>query len=253
MERRSFLTVTLLAGGAALLKGCGVSIQQTWDPGADHVGGRPGGCGRGLRRRRRLISTVPRDQQLRWMKEDIAFALTKPMSERQWILVINGAGCLDCDGCGVVCPPEELKAEAISNQKNVDAVAPGFRRTLWAQGLCGQCSDNKCVAACGTGALVRRDDGVATINQAACDACGSCVTACSDGGCSLVEVNGKKVASKCDLCVDIVDQGQLPRCVTTCSKGQVFFGDISIPDSFVAQLLGPELRLALRRRVVTLA
>lgn len=253
MERRSFLYVTLLASGAAMLQRCGVGIQQTLDPAAAHMGGGPGGCGKGLRRRRRLISGVPRDQQLRWMKEDISSSLTQPISHRQWVLIVNNAGCLDCDGCGVVCPPEELTAKAISNEERIQAVAPGFRHTQWAAGLCGQCTDTKCVAACGSGALAKRPDGIATINPDACNACGSCVTACADGGCSIVEKDGRKVATKCDLCVDLVDHGELPSCVTTCSKGQVFFGDLSVPDSFVAELLGPELRIALRTRFIKLS
>jgi Fe-S-cluster-containing dehydrogenase component len=63
------------------------------------------------------------------------------------------------------------------------------------------------------------------IDEELCTGCKDCIEACP------LEVmqfdRGRKVAQKCDLCVDRLDAGLQPACVASCPSHCIYFGDIS--------------------------
>lgn len=72
---------------------------------------------------------------------------------------------------------------------------------------CRQCADPPCAAACPTGAIRKRRDGLVEVEEARCIGCGACVEACPFGAITLAD--GKAI--KCDLC------GGDPACVKQCT------------------------------------
>ena len=78
---------------------------------------------------------------------------------------------------------------------------------------CRHCEEPKCVEACMSGALARRDDGAVGHDRVGCVRCWMCIMACPYGA-ILIDPFGKSIL-KCDLC-----QGRkIPACVESCKKG----------------------------------
>jgi len=95
--------------------------------------------------------------------------------------------------------------------------------------------DPPCVEVCPVKATYKREDGIVLVNPTLCIGCGTCVNACPYDARYLNPVS--HTADKCTFCVERVDQGLLPACVTTCVGRARIFGDANDPNSEVSQLL----------------
>jgi len=71
----------------------------------------------------------------------------------------------------------------------------------------------------------RPKDSIVFVDQALCVGCKSCITACPWGTPQWNPETGKAV--KCDYCMDRVDQGLKPACVTKCITQCLHFGEAS--------------------------
>lgn len=81
---------------------------------------------------------------------------------------------------------------------------------------CYHCDDPACVAACPTEAMVRREsDGLVYVVKELCIGCESCISACPWNIPVLHE--DENVVGKCDYCMDRLDAGLEPACVTACT------------------------------------
>jgi anaerobic dimethyl sulfoxide reductase subunit B (iron-sulfur subunit) len=147
----------------------------------------------------------------------------------------NTSECMSCKMCIVAC-----------KDKNDLPVGEKFRRVYdygggnWdiADGLlrvedffiysvsiaCNHCAAPACIAACPVDAISKRDDGIVSIDSGACIGCGSCVTACPYGAPYVSQATG--VAHKCDLCKDLIDQGEIPVCVASCPMRCLNYGEL---------------------------
>lgn len=95
----------------------------------------------------------------------------------------------------------------------------------WAFGrdACQHCTDAACVAACPSGACHKTPHGAVVIDQDKCIACEYCVAACPFSVPKLRARDNK--TNKCRMCLDRVDNGKKPACVSTCPTGALQFGD----------------------------
>jgi len=102
----------------------------------------------------------------------------------------------------------------------------GMPRMAYVFMPCFHCEEPWCVAACPTGAMQRRaKDGIVFVEQDLCIGCKSCITACPWGVPQWNPETGKAV--KCDYCMDRVDQGLEPACVSKCITKCLHFGEAS--------------------------
>jgi anaerobic dimethyl sulfoxide reductase subunit B (iron-sulfur subunit) len=77
--------------------------------------------------------------------------------------------------------------------------------------------------ACPTSAIYKREDGIVLIEDAKCIGCNYCAWACPYGAMQYDRTTGRM--TKCTFCVDLIDVGLSPVCVTACPLRVLEFGD----------------------------
>jgi len=181
-------------------------------------------------------------------------------TEKTLGLVIDLDTCVGCHACVVACkawntenygaPLSDTDAHGATpsgawlNRVHSYEVTPeaGPPRIVHFPKSCLHCQDAPCVTVCPTGASYKRtEDGIVVVNEAECIGCGLCAWACPYG--AREQDPSQKVMKKCTLCVDRIDNHNLPEidrepaCVRTCPAKARHFGDLSDPESHVSRLV----------------
>ncbi|MHC5034584.1 MAG: 4Fe-4S dicluster domain-containing protein [Planctomycetota bacterium] len=135
-------------------------------------------------------------------------------------VVCDLARCLGCRSCELACAKAHAGFADI-----VAAVLAGARlvprvRVIEAEGMavpvqCQHCEDAPCASVCPSGALyVDEDTGVLHTAGGKCIGCKACIIACPFGAARYDRGSG--TVFRCDLCEDIIEAGEEPKCVTAC-------------------------------------
>ena len=108
--------------------------------------------------------------------------------------------------------------------------------------VCHHCDDAPCLAACGAGAIVKRDDGLVLIHPEKCTGCRLCAPSCPHDAIYFNE--DLNIAQKCTGCAHLLDNSsewKVPRCVDNCPTGALQFGDEKDFQDFIAgaEVLNP--------------
>ena len=145
--------------------------------------------------------------------------------------------CGSCKACVMACRDKNATLLGLKNRHVID-----FGGGRWGEkdGLvqpenvfvyslsisCNHCESPSCVANCPTGAMTKRDeDGIVYVDESMCIGCGTCANACPYGA---PKVNAERgVTSKCNFCMDYLDEGGRPACVDACLMRCLDFGDIA--------------------------
>jgi len=90
---------------------------------------------------------------------------------------------------------------------------------------CNHCQDPTCVNVCPTTAMTKRSDGIVVIDASKCIGCRYCEWACPYGAPQFDQSAG--VMRKCDFCVDEIEQGGQPYCVSACVMRALDFGELA--------------------------
>ena len=156
----------------------------------------------------------------------------------QFAIVTDLDRCTGCQACTVACAQENrLKPGVLWTR--VQEIGPNGRfpqlHMYFIPLACQHCGDPACVKVCPTGASHKRSDGVVLIDRDKCIGCQRCQQACPYG-IHYFDAEAKKM-EKCTLCAHLVDRGEIPACVKTCTTGARLFGDISDRSSQATKLL----------------
>ena len=154
----------------------------------------------------------------------------------QYGFYFNAGRCGSCKACVMACRD---KNDTLLGLKNRNVIDFGGGKWVEKDGLvqpenvfvysisiaCNHCESPACVANCPTGAMTKRDqDGIVYVDESACIGCGTCANACPYGA---PKVNAERgVTSKCNFCMDYLDEGGRPACVDACLMRCLDFGDI---------------------------
>src|SRR6266566_2248860 len=158
----------------------------------------------------------------------------------QWAKVIDQTRCIGCHACTTACKSENEVPLSVTRTyvKSVDVgVFPQARRAFQVT-RCNQCEDAPCVAACPTGAMFARPDGIVDFDKEACIGCKACMAACPY---DAIFINPEDhSAEKCNFCAHRIDVGLEPACVVVCPTEAILIGDMNDADSKVARIINRE-------------
>lgn len=169
----------------------------------------------------------------------------------KWGLLIDSTKCVNCHACTIACQNQNnLVPKEYFNrleEKEYGTFPNYSRRIIPVQ--CQHCDNPPCVNVCPVGASYKRKDGVVDINHETCIGCKYCIVACPYG----VRITNKAegYVHKCSFCIEFVEKGQLPACVTTCPMHVRTFGDLNDPDSELARLIASKKPVQLLKEMNT--
>ncbi len=144
----------------------------------------------------------------------------------KWSLLIDYGLCFDCKACEIACRMENglapdtdwIKVVTVGPRKVGEKLVVDYVPTT-----CTHCAKPPCAGACPTGAIEKRANGIVAIDEARCNGCLLCVTACPLGVIRFAE--SKNVVEKCHLCAQRIEKGLKPACVHHCQAGAILFGE----------------------------
>ena len=143
----------------------------------------------------------------------------------EYALIVNTDDCVGCKACEVACKQEHnlpVGPRWIRVYSDNPRGIKGKLRLRYTVIHCLHCGRPPCKEACPVAAITKREDGIVLINEELCIGCKDCIGDCPFGVMQFDEE--KKVAQKCDLCVDRLDRGLPPACVSACPSHCIYFG-----------------------------
>ncbi|MBQ7561765.1 MAG: 4Fe-4S dicluster domain-containing protein [Synergistaceae bacterium] len=127
--------------------------------------------------------------------------------------------CLECRACVVSCKDKNDLPVGVNFIKIREDERGKFPNVfVWfTLQMCRHCSNPACVSACPTGAMTKDSEtGMVSVNKDVCIGCGACVKACPY---NAVQVRDDiKKAAKCNGCLELQKNGELPVCVASCTS-----------------------------------
>jgi len=155
---------------------------------------------------------------------------THPERYKQHGFHFTADNCIGCHACEAACS-EKNDLPAHISFRSVGYVEggtyPDFRRVNISM-ACNHCDDPVCLKGCPTRAYTKfAEYGAVLQDPDICFGCGYCTWVCPYNAPQLDPVKGE--VSKCNMCVDRLEVGLKPACVSACLAGALDFGVIETP------------------------
>jgi molybdopterin-containing oxidoreductase family iron-sulfur binding subunit len=173
-------------------------------------------------------------------------------------MVIDLKRCIGCDTCTLACRAVKATPRGILLNRVLKYESGKYphSRLNFLPVMCMHCEEPECKKVRPTGATVRREDGIVTIDGDKCMGCKYCIVACPYGARYFLdqirtyysgyvtpfeEVGYRQhrlgTVQKCDFCLERIERGMQPACVSVCPADARFFGDLDDPNSEVSKLI----------------
>jgi anaerobic dimethyl sulfoxide reductase subunit B len=151
----------------------------------------------------------------------------KESSDMQYSFHFDSDKCIKCKSCEVACKQwKGIKAGSVKLRKVEElttGVFPEVKRQFYSIS-CRHCSDAQCIEACPTKAIVKRPDGIVFVNRNECSGCKACLEKCTFG---IPQFDEDGLMQKCDMCLDRIENNQIPICAATCPTQALSWGPLS--------------------------
>lgn len=167
------------------------------------------------------------------------------LPNRKFVMVIDLAKCANARKCVDACQEGHMLSKDHEWIKLYSIQESEHTSPYWLPRPCFHCDNPLCVSVCPVGATYKRDDGIVLVDTKRCIGCKFCMTGCpysarvfnwGDPGVEVPEdhvydpeLNVPPVegtVGKCVFCADKLRNNELPRCVTACPMGALYFGDM---------------------------
>jgi anaerobic dimethyl sulfoxide reductase subunit B len=152
----------------------------------------------------------------------------------QYGFYFDSGRCINCKSCEVACKQwKGIKAGTISLRKVeeiTEGVFPDVKRNFFSF-TCRHCVKPACLEVCPVKAIYKRPDGIVIVNQNECTGCRKCLEACAFG---IPQFSEDGLMWKCDMCLDRIENGQIPICAATCPTRALRWGTLEELASFAA-------------------
>ena len=114
------------------------------------------------------------------MQRELAGAMSKPLENRRWIMVIDVRKCVGCLACTVGCIAENKLPPGVVYRPVIQTETgeyPNVRLSFLPR-PCMHCENPSCITVCPVKATWKRPDGVVVIDYDKCIGCRYCLNAC---------------------------------------------------------------------------
>jgi formate dehydrogenase iron-sulfur subunit len=156
--------------------------------------------------------------------------------------------CIGCKACEVACKQwnelpgnEPAFGDGFDNTDSLDAqnwrhvefidrvpdqtmTAGQGKAWLMMSDVCKHCQHASCMEVCPTGAIIRTEFDSVFIQPDVCNGCRNCISACPYNVIETDEHN--RVAQKCTLCYDRLQNDMEPACAKACPTQSIQFGPV---------------------------
>ncbi len=140
---------------------------------------------------------------------------------------VNIDKCIGCSACEMACKNFNELEPSMRWRKlqTIKEDAFGTPTRMSMSLACNHCDDPACLKVCPKSAYTKRDDGIVIQDHEKCIGCKMCIEACPYKVPQYSEE--EKKTSKCHMCYERLDKGELPGCVQTCPVGAIKVEDVS--------------------------
>lgn len=156
-----------------------------------------------------------------------------PNRNKQHAFFFNADNCIGCHACESACSekndlPPHLSFRSVGYVEG--GTYPNYQRMNISM-ACNHCDDPVCLKGCPTRAYTKHPEYGAVIQDPdICFGCGYCTWVCPYNAPQLDPVNGR--VEKCNMCVDRLEVGLKPACVSACVGNALDFGVVeNIPEN----------------------
>ncbi len=156
-----------------------------------------------------------------------------PNRNKQHAFHFTADNCIGCHACEAACSEKNDNPAHISF-RSVGYVEsgeyPDFRRMNISM-ACNHCDDPVCLKGCPTRAYTKHAEyGAVLQDPDTCFGCGYCTWVCPYNAPQLDPIKGQ--VSKCNMCVDRLEENLKPACVSACLGNALNFGVVDdLPDN----------------------
>lgn len=148
----------------------------------------------------------------------------------QYGFFIDQSRCIGCNSCTVSCMQwHDIQPGIVKWMRVYQWEKGGFPdiRLHMMPVPCYHCENPVCVKACPTGAIYKEDKyGAVLVDLDKCQGTRKCWLACPYGAPQFQGDNLGTKMSKCNMCIDRLEQGLKPICVLSCSMRALEFGPL---------------------------
>ena len=134
-------------------------------------------------------------------------------------ILVDTTRCTCCNKCIDACEMKHRGVNPGTFYTDVTLTYPRGKenRALPVPSRCMHCNDSPCVTVCQGKALSKQPEGPITWEEDKCIGCLSCVSVCPFDK-SLHYASSKAKVFKCDMCYDLISEGNKPLCVEICEE-----------------------------------
>lgn len=152
----------------------------------------------------------------------------------QYAFAVLSDRCSGCKTCQVACKDHHDLPAGVHFRRVFEVTAGGWvkKDAAWTTDVsayylsvaCHHCTPPVCAALCASDAIWKRPDGIVLIDDTRCTRCRKCESDCPYKAVRWDPFDA--TVRKCDGCVEEIDQGRHPACVTACPNRALEFGEL---------------------------